>query len=348
MKMDETRQAGTGMKLIVTIDTEEDNWGHFTSGGHTVENIEKIPELQDLFDQFQVKPTYMVDYPVVSNDRAASVLRAIYDKGSCEIATHCHPWNTPPFEEATNATNSMLCNLPGELQFKKISFLHEAIRQRFGMSPISFRSGRWGYGPEVAKHIYELGYKVDSSITPYVDWTNDHGPDFSNISPRPFKFSYEDIYRPRPDGPLVEIPVTVGYFQSNFALCNRISKILTRKPLDRLVLHKILHKLNLLNQAWLSPDVADAKTMIRLARRMMANDYELINLFFHTPALKRGLSPFVLTRDDEVKFLQRIREFLIFARDAGIRSITLSEAPGLYPDKTERIERAGSLRKVGG
>lgn len=336
------------MKLIVTIDTEEDNWGCFTPEGHTVENIERIPELQDLFDQFNVKPTYMMTYPVVSDDRAVSILKAIFEKGNCEIGTHCHPWNTPPFQEATNERNSMLCNLPAELQYKKIRVLHETIRQRFGMEPISFRSGRWGYGPEVAKHIYELGYKIDSSITPYVDWTIDYGPDFSDISPRPFKFSYEDIFRHAPDGPLVEIPVTIGYFQSNFALCNRILKMLTKKPLDRLVLHKILHKLNLLNRVWLSPEVADAKSMIRLARRMMANDYQVINLFFHTPALKRGLSPFVRTKDDEVKFLQRIRDFLIFARDAGIRSITLSEALGLYTDKTGRVERTGSFQKVGG
>jgi hypothetical protein len=166
-----------------------------------------------------------------------------------------------------------------------------------------------------------------------VDWTNDHGPDFSDISPQPFKFSWQDIYRHAPDGPLVEIPVTVGYYQSNFALCNRIAKLLTKKPMDRLVLHKILHKLNLLNRVWLSPDVADAKSMIRLARRMMANDYQFINFFFHTPALKRGLSPFVLTKDDEVKFLERIRDFLIFARDAGIRSIMLSEALGSYGER---------------
>jgi hypothetical protein len=220
----------------------------------------------------------------------------------------------------------MLCNLPGELQYKKIRTLHSAIRQRFGINSISFRSGRWGYGPEVAKHLYELGYKIDTSITPYMDWTNDQGPDFSDISPRPFKFSCGDVFRQAPDGTLVEIPPTVGYFQSNFALCNRIFKVLTKKPLDRLVLHRILNKLNLLNRVWLSPEVADAKSMIRLARRMMANEYKLINLFFHSPSLKYGLSPFVQTKDDEVNFLQRIREFLIFAREASVRSMTLSEA----------------------
>jgi hypothetical protein len=321
------------MKLIVTIDTEEDNWGCFTPEGHTVENIERIPELQNLFDRFQVNPTYLIDYPVASDDRATSTLKAILEKGRCELGTHCHPWNTPPFQEVTNQRNSMLCNLPADLQYKKIKVLHEAIQQRFGIDPISFRSGRWGYGPDVAKILQELGYKIDTSITSYMDWTREEGPDFSEISPRPFRFSYENIFEHAPDGPLMEIPATVGYFQSNFSLCNQIFKVLTKKPLDRFVVHKVLHKLNLLNRVWLSPEIADAKTMIRLARRMRANGYKLINLFFHSPSLKHGLSPFVRTKDDEREFLQRIRQFLIFAQDTGIASITLSKSLTLYSEK---------------
>ena len=335
------------MNLIVTIDTEEDTWGCFQPDGHTVENVERILELQDLFDQFQVKPTYLVTYPVVMNDRSASILKGILEKSKCEIGAHCHPWNTPPFEEATDERNSMLCNLPGELQYKKISVLHDAIRRRFGVTPISFRSGRWGYGPEVAKSILELGYKVDSSITPYVDWSQDHGPDFSTISPCPYKFSCEDIFGHTPDGPLVEIPATIGYLQPNFALCNRILRMSTKRPLSRLWLHKILCKLNLLNRVWLSPEVADAKVMIQLARRMIANDYKLINLFFHSPALMQGLTPFVKSRADEIRFLGHIREFLVFARESGLLSITLSEA--LNTDLEQpRVSGKGTLSQGGG
>ena len=242
----------------------------------------------------------------------------------------------------------MLCNLPAELQYKKIQFLHEEIRRRFGKSPVSFRSGRWGYGPDVARHISELGYKIDSSITPYVDWTHDHGPDFGDLSPQPYTFSHDDIYRHRPDGPLAEIPVTIGYLQSNFALCNRIAKILTKQPFNRFPLHRALNKLNLLNRVWLSPDVTDTRSMIRLTRRMLANGYPLINLFFHSPALKRGLTPFVRSKDDEAQFMRRLREFLIFAQGAGIRSITLSEALNLCTDKTADAQAFKGPQKTDG
>lgn len=42
------------MKLVVTIDTEEDTWGKYLPDGYTLENIRRIPALQDLFDEFSV------------------------------------------------------------------------------------------------------------------------------------------------------------------------------------------------------------------------------------------------------------------------------------------------------
>ena len=105
------------MKLIVTIDTEEDNWGSYNPTGNTVENIGYIRELQELFDKYDVKPTYLLTYPVATDDNSVSLLRGVMERGGCEIGTHCHPWNTPPFKEQTGPKNSMLCNLPSNLQY---------------------------------------------------------------------------------------------------------------------------------------------------------------------------------------------------------------------------------------
>jgi hypothetical protein len=169
------------MYLIITIDTEEDNWGDYSPTGHALENIERIPDLQQLLNEFNVKPTYLITYPVATDERAISILKGILDEGKCEIGSHCHPWNTPPFEEVNNKKNSMLCNLPIDLQFNKISFLHQTIQNNFGITPISFRAGRWGFNQEVAKNLFRLGYQIDTSITPFVDWADFHGPAFSRI-----------------------------------------------------------------------------------------------------------------------------------------------------------------------
>ncbi len=313
------------MKLIITIDTEEDNWGSYSPTGATLGNTGRIPALQELFDAFHVRPTYLVTYPVATDMRSVTILKDILDSGRCEIGTHCHPWNTPPFEEAPGERNSMLCNLPADLQYRKLGALHNAIAGSFGITPVSFRAGRWGYGTDVARNLQKLGYRIDTSITPYINWSNHCGPDFTKVSPQPFRFSSSDIRRESADGAMIEIPATIGFLQQNFALCNSILETAKRFPIKYLRPAGILYRLRLVNKVWLSPEVTDGKTMAKLAQRMMKNNYPVINLVFHSPALKAGLTPFVKTEEDEGRFLRHIKEFLVFAKDAGIDSMTLSE-----------------------
>ncbi len=314
------------MKLIITIDTEEDNWGDFSPTGYTLDNINRIPALQDLFDEFNVKPTYLLTYPVATDKKSISIFKKILKQDKCEIGTHCHPWNTPPFEEETNEKNSMLCNLSVDLDFRKLRTLHNVIRKNFGITPVSFRAGRWGYNKNVARNIYKLGYKIDTSIIAYTDWTASYGPDFSDILPKPFRFSIKDITSELSNGQMIEVPATVDYLYRNLGLSNILFKLFARNPINKMRLIGIFNRLNLLNKVWLSPENSDSKDMVKLAKSMKRKNYNLINMFFHSSTLKAGATPFVKTSDDEKQFLQRIREFLIFARDAGIESIKLCEA----------------------
>lgn len=314
------------MKLVITIDTEEDNWGQFSPTDYTLENISRIPILQALFDEFMVKPTYLVTFPVANNENSVAILKPILDDGKCEIGTHCHPWNTPPFEELISDRNSMLCNLPSDLQCRKITSLHNSIIKNFGIKPTSFRAGRWGYSSEVAANIYKLGYKIDTSVTPYTNWSRDDGPDFTDISPMIFKFSMENILQHSSNGHMLEVPVSIGFFQENFSLSNFILKILQHKPISYLKITGMLYWFHIINKAWLSPEFSDSKTMIKLAKTMNKNKFPLINMVFHSSTLKAGKTPYVKTESDEKSFFKNIREFLAFAKNEGIESITLSEA----------------------
>src|SRR3990170_3468198 len=311
------------MKLIVTIDTEEDNWGSYDPTGNTVENIGYIREIQELFDKYNVKPTYLLTYPVATDDNSVSLLRGVMERGGCEIGTHCHPWNTPPFKEQTSPENSMLCNLPSNLQYEKIRNLHETIRGRFDITPLSLRCGRWGLNEQVLINLTRLGYKIDTSVTPYTDWTAYYGPDMSRYTPLPFKFTNG---KDNLDHPLLEIPATVGFLQSNFAASNLIFDMAGLFPFRSFRIRGILDMLKMVNKVWLSPEQSDGKAMIALGKRMLKNKYQYLNMVFHSSTLKSGLTPFVKTRDDERKFLRRIEDFLIFSSDTGIESIKLCEA----------------------
>lgn len=314
------------MKLVVTVDVEEDQWGIVPHGRATARNVHRLPILQKLLNEFGIIPTYLLSYPVMRDPGAVEILREIFEAGECEIGAHCHPWNTPPYEEPLTKHNSMLCNLSPTLQFQKLQRLHEAIQDNVGVAPLAFRSGRWGFDAEVARNIMRLGYRIDTSVTPYTSWAQASGPDFSGISPQPYSFTPDVL----PDGSfsdmLTEIPATIGYLHGEFGACAEWVKTLTRGPLRGFKLSSLLSRANLLRKVWLSPEMETSSRMMQLVRQMRVQGYELLNLVFHSSALLEGCGPFVRSRSDERAFLRRVSTFLHHALKDGVVFVPLSEA----------------------
>jgi len=311
------------MKLIVTIDTEEDEWGNFRSTGHSVKNIANIPELQAIFNRNEIKPTYLVNYAVASQDWAVDILKEVMLDQRCEIGSHCHPWNTPPYEEETSAFNSMLCNLPPILQKEKLSSLTHLIENKFGVKPVSFRSGRWAGSDSVADSLVELGYLVDSSITPYTNWSTYFGPDYSLRSPQMFwlRFGGEVAF----ERSLLEIPVSVGYLGGNFALKNEIHRVLSRRWIRRTRLIGLLDRLKLLKKVTLSPELSSVEEMISLSETMIDCGFEFLHMYFHSPTLKVGSTSYVKTSAERNVFLRKLESYFSYANFKGFKSISLSE-----------------------
>jgi hypothetical protein len=312
------------MKLIVTIDAEEDNWARYSNTDNPVENIKRIVPLQQLFDRYGVKPTYLVTYPVATNLKSVAILKRILEEGKCEIGAHCHPWNNPPFEEELNNRNTMLCNLSEDLVFRKLCVLHEAIFKNFNMVPTSFRSGRWGFGSSVARALCGLGYGIDTSVTAYTNWNIYHGPDYSRKDPRPYRFSPSSFLKEFEKGELLEVPATVGFLQKNFYLSNMISLVVNHYFFRSLRMSWILRKINLLNKVYLSPEISNTEEMIALSRRMRSNGGICINLFFHSPSLLCGLTPFKKT-NSQISLQQRLESFFQYSNEEGFSPLFLSE-----------------------
>ncbi len=315
------------MKLVITIDTEEDNWGEYDLSIYSLRNLERIGRIQEIFDRFGVTPTYLVTYPVATDKAASALLRKIMEDGRCEIGAHCHPWNTPPFEEERNARNSMLCNLPASLQRRKIMALHAAIKAGFGIEPASFRTGRWGLGVDTPSILHQLGYRVDSSTIAFQNWEEYGGPDYSCTLPNPFSWENQGEAIPGTFPLLLELPASAGFVQGNFSWCNRLWLLSGGHFARRLHIRGIMDRLGILNKIWLSPETSNSTQMIKLTNAMRREGYGIVNMFFHSTALMAGLSSFVQTKEDEEHFLQTIEDYLVFARDAGIGSIKLADAP---------------------
>ena len=308
------------MYLTVTVDTEEDNWGEFVRPSYTVNNLLRLPRLQELFTTHGVKPTYLISHPVATSVEGVRTLGRYREDGLCEIGTHPHPCNTPPIEEERTEINSYISNLPSALQFRKVETLTRAIENNFGVRPTTYRSGRWGFDEEVARNIIRLGYKVDTSIFPEWDWRP--GPDFRTFSHQPFTYAFSSGLRETQV--LLEVPATVDFLQSPRELASTAFHSIQKFPLGPKVLSG-LKKMGVLNRICLSPEVAELPGMIRLARQLEESGTRVLNFFFHSPTLLEGCSPFTKTPADVDAFIARIDGFLKFACAAGYTSVTMSE-----------------------
>jgi len=312
--------------LFITIDTEEDLWAAWSRKDNPVKNIRLLPVLQDIFNRYGAIPTYLVNFPVVNNEESCGVIKMLRDNHACEIGTHIHPWNTPPFVEDINAKNTMICNLAQELIHEKIEKLHSLIKNSLGLEPKCFRAGRWAFGSNVASSILDLGYKVDTSITPFCDWTEEDGPDFSEAGPFPYRFDPSSIFLRKLSGCLLEIPPTIGFWQKNAQGCAQLRKAIQRSPLAKLHILGVLDKLRLLNFRWLSPENTTGSDMIQLASRLVRRGHKCLNMSFHSPSLLPGKTPFVKDEYELKAILKHIEIFLEFAVDAGFAFAPLTSA----------------------
>ena len=197
--------AETPPQLLVFVDTEEEfDWQkNFSSDARGVTAMKHQWRAQTIFDRYGVKPAYLVDYPVASQKDGYAPLREFLDDGRCEIGAHLHPWVTPPAEEIVNDGNSFACNLPRDLERRKLVTLIETIERNLGVTPTIYRAGRYGANAETRALLEELGFLIDSSVLPWTDLRPMAGPDFRHSSPDPFWFGAGDR--------LLEIPLTTGF-----------------------------------------------------------------------------------------------------------------------------------------
>ncbi len=319
---------GDTARLIVTVDTEEEGlWGdRFSPRGNTVRNVEKLDRFQKLCDQHQIRPTYLVDTPVVEDDGAVAKLVAWLDRGACEIGTHLHPWCAPPFEEQTSRHNSYLCNLPPALQRSKLQRLTDRIAQRFGRRPTSFRAGRYGLDIAGARLLEELGYVVDSSVLPFTDLSGDGGPDFRHSPYLPYYIGRDNLCSARASGSLLEVPVSVGFNRANFAWSQRLRTVGAWPVLRQLRLPGILDALGLVRRIKFTPEINSQQRLRRLIEAYAANQAPCMVLMLHSSSLAVGCSPYAQTVEDVERVYETLKAVFHFCCERQhMGNVTLTE-----------------------
>jgi hypothetical protein len=181
-----------------------------------------------------------------------------------------------------------------------------------------------------------LGYQIDTSVTPFNDWSDLGGPDFWEAPSIHYRFDPIDVLSEKGNGCLLEVPHSIGFFQRNTKLCSHILKSISRNPLFRFHLAVILDKLKIINRRWLSPEVSRGHDMILLAKSMIQNGGSYLNMSFHSTSLLPGKSPFVHNEWEFQRFLSDIEVFLRFAKVQGMRFFPLKGALEIVDGKEKR------------
>jgi len=321
-----------GVLVIVSIDTEEDNWNR-SRNGVTNENIGELPRQAAFFDRLGVRPTYFTTYQVAIDPRAADVMREVSEGNRGEIGAHLHPWNTPPVSEAFVPRNSMLKNLPAELQVAKVQRLTRALEEAFDRSPTSFRAGRYGFGPDTVAALQCCGdYRVDSSVSPFISLEDvDDGPTFVGAPIVPYRLAPDrDVREPAPDGKLLEIPLSYGFSRGPFSFWDPARRLLEAAPVRWLRLAGIADRVGLLKRVSLSPEYQAVDDMLTLSRRLLEHGVQHLQLSWHSPTLKPGLSPFAATAADVARLYASIEAYLdALSRITPFTFATVSEAAAM-------------------
>ncbi len=302
-------------RLMVNIDTEEEGLfsGRYPTRDWSLGHLAELPRLQEIFDRFGVRPTYQVTTPVIADRVGGGHLQRFLEEGRCDIGGHLHPWVTEPLADLpADDAHSMPCMLATDLVRSKLTTLTRQIRERFGVQPIAYRSGRYGSSAMHTPLLLELGYRVETSVCPFVSHTPFGGPDYFDAPLNPYWLGSESMLEPKPTGELLCVPISAGFSTPNFERAGRLYRRLARTQLRHLRLVGLLYRMRLLRLIRLNPELTSLDDMIRLCRALLRRGTELYHLTFHSSNIGIGGTPYVPDRRARDAFLDRLSGVLDF------------------------------------
>lgn len=302
--------------LTVTIDTECDKGARWKCERPIAFTgvTRGIPDrLSPLFRMYAAKPTYLLSPEVMRDAASVETLAAL--GANADLGSHLHGEFAEPDAFEPEETTMFQRDYPKEVERAKLTYLTDLFRNTFGRHPRTFRAGRFGIGPNSIGLLSELGYEVESSVTPGLDWASSgaKGLSFPDAPTQPYRPNAEEPWK-RGDAALLEVPVTIR------------SRAAQKLPLVG----------KWIEARWLRPTrgseeeiVAVAKDEITDATTRDPNRPVVLTAMFHNVEVVPGKSPYASNEDEANQILKRLAALLSFAKKENIAVVGLSEIPGL-------------------
>lgn len=289
--------------LVVVVDTEEEfDWSRPLARENVgVRTVRAQTKAHRIFERYAIRPTYVIDYPVASQEDGWRPLAEIHADGRCVIGAHLHPWVSPPHEETVSNFNSYPGNLPPALEREKLRRLTETIADRFGGRPTIYKAGRYGVGPATAAILDELGYEIDASVVPESDFSPEEGPDFTGWPVQPYWFGSGRA--------LLELPVTQAYVGWLAHSQNGLRHIANSGFGRRFHVPGILARTRAMEKIRLSPEGMTFDEMRRLTGALYAHGHRVFSFTYHSPSLAAGHTPYTADEPALGRFLDRFERY---------------------------------------
>ncbi|AUC89109.1 WalW protein [Alteromonas sp. MB-3u-76] len=312
--------------FVLTIDTEEEwQWDdEFPQHDCSVDNVEKLPAFQAFCQSLGIRPTYFVDYAVANNDDGSRILREFVNTKQAEVGAHLHPWCNPPYFGKTTEAESHVINLPEEQVVQKLDELNRVINEKIGVTPRSFRSGRWGMKGKTLELLTSRGITVDSSVYPFYE-----NPFFhcKGAPSTPYYPSFDNALAPGEQQNIMELPVTAGFNVKNFSKADKIHSTLSKPPFSTLRAVGLLWHTKILKKIYLSPELSDTKSMIELSDTCLDKQHDVIHMYLHSSSLIDGVTGLLNVDNAYELICSRIAQFLAHLEaKANVSYCTISEA----------------------
>lgn len=308
--------------LAIGIDTEGDNqWSRESRVAPTYKNIHALPRLDDLFNRCGARPTYLITYPVATDPGSADTVGRLAERGHCEIGAHHHVWETPPCDSSDSEGLPYALEIPLDKFTRQLEQLTAAVARTAGYSPVSYRSGRYGFHASHTAVLERAGYLVDTSVHPLLYEAYRGGPDFVDAPLTPYFLAHDSAVRAGTSS-LLEVPLSAALSRS---LPQWIVRTYGRAPWPYHT-KRVLRLARIVKLLSLRPSYSSLEEMKRLARRMAADNAPVLNVMFHSSEAIVGGSPYNRTEGELNGFLERLEDFLRFAVvELHARPVTLSE-----------------------
>lgn len=317
--------------IIISIDTECDKDPKWEiPQPMEFQNILLQSEVfNSLYEKYNIRPTYLLSPEVLKSDICVEVFKNFEN---IEIGTHLHEeFIEPNANPRANRTKNIQADLSYEEEKQKLTNLSNLFMDKFGYMPTSFRAGRFGYSSQTFQILQDLGYLVDSSITPFKTNYFNSGYKTNGWGKR------IEPYFCTKQNRLLQVPVTIINRDFNNFPSFILNKLESR---NTSLIKKTLIKLGYTSKSeWLRPFRADVEQMISISNFVIRNNFRednfvILNIMFHSNEILPGASPYCSTEAEVEEFVLSLDIlFEHLSKNHNLCFIGLSDLHDIYAQK---------------